>query len=104
MKADDTPAAVAKVIVPAATDKKPKLRYTAGPPARRPAGPPASRATTARCLAPAGTFDKQIRENARLLACHPGPTPRAFMPPDLPMYLTSPMSPVSSNVHCSATC
>ena len=58
MKAGDDPAVVAKVIVTAATDKKPKLRYTAGP--------LASRVTTARRLVPAGTFDKQIRKNNRL--------------------------------------
>ncbi|WP_328975188.1 oxidoreductase [Streptomyces canus] len=58
MEAGDDPAVVAKVIVTAATDKKPKLRYTAGP--------LASRVTTARRLVPAGTFDKQIRKNNRL--------------------------------------
>ncbi|MDT0484096.1 oxidoreductase [Streptomyces doebereineriae] len=58
MKAGDDPAVVAKVIVTAATDKKPKLRYTAGP--------LASRVTTARRLVPAGIFDKQIRKNNRL--------------------------------------
>jgi hypothetical protein len=46
------------VIVTAATDKKPKLRYTAGP--------LASRVTTARRLVPAGAFDKQIRKNNRM--------------------------------------
>ncbi|KUN02737.1 oxidoreductase [Streptomyces canus] len=60
MKAGDDPAVVAKVIVTAATDKKPKLRYTAGP--------LASRVSTARRLVPAGTFDKQIRKNNRLPA------------------------------------
>jgi nucleoside-diphosphate-sugar epimerase len=58
MKAGDDPAVVAKVIVTAATDKKPKLRYTAGP--------LASRVTTARRLVPAGAFDKQIRKNNRM--------------------------------------
>ncbi|WP_327731122.1 hypothetical protein OG250_40870 [Streptomyces sp. NBC_00487] len=43
---------------PAATDEKPKPRYTAGP--------PASRVTTARRLVPAGTFDQRIRKNNRL--------------------------------------
>jgi short-subunit dehydrogenase len=57
MKAGDDPAVVAKVIV-TATDKKPKLRYTAGP--------LASRVTTARRLAPAGAFDRQIRKNNRM--------------------------------------
>ncbi|MGP4005702.1 oxidoreductase [Streptomyces sp. 4N124] len=60
MEKGDDPAVVAKVIVTAATDKKPKLRYTAGP--------LASRVTTARRLVPAGTFDKQIRKNNRLPA------------------------------------
>ncbi|MFI0446707.1 oxidoreductase [Actinomadura sp. 6N118] len=58
MKAGDDPAVVAKVIVTAATDNKPKLRYTAGP--------LASRVTKARRLIPAGVFDKQIRKNNRL--------------------------------------
>ncbi|MGP4050353.1 oxidoreductase [Streptomyces sp. 2A115] len=58
MKDGDDPAVVAKAIVTAATDKKPKLRYTAGP--------LASRVATARRLVPAGTFDKQIRKNNRL--------------------------------------
>ncbi|MER5224663.1 oxidoreductase [Streptomyces flaveus] len=58
MKDGDDPAVVAKAIVTAATDKKPKLRYTAGP--------LASRVTTARRLVPAGTFDKQIRKTNRL--------------------------------------
>jgi NAD(P)-dependent dehydrogenase (short-subunit alcohol dehydrogenase family) len=60
MKDGDDPAVVAKVIVTAATDKKPKLRYTAGP--------LASRVTTARRLVPAGAFDKQIRKNNRMPA------------------------------------
>ncbi|WP_405816089.1 oxidoreductase [Streptomyces sp. NBC_01390] len=60
MEKGDAPAVVAKVIVTAATDKKPKLRYTAGP--------LASRVTTARRLVPAGVFDKQIRKNNRLPA------------------------------------
>ncbi|GAB2991851.1 oxidoreductase [Streptomyces pseudoechinosporeus] len=58
MKDGDDPAVVAKVIVTAATDKKPKLRYTAGP--------LASRVSAARRLVPAGTFDKQIRKTNRL--------------------------------------
>ncbi|MFI1355623.1 oxidoreductase [Streptomyces sp. NPDC020898] len=58
MEKGDDPAVVAKVIVTAATDKKPKLRYTAGP--------LASRVTTARRLVPAGTFDKQIRKTNRM--------------------------------------
>jgi short-subunit dehydrogenase len=58
MKDGDDPAVVAKVIVAAATDKKPKLRYTAGP--------RAALVSTARRLIPAGAFDKQIRKNNRL--------------------------------------
>ncbi|MGW0472350.1 oxidoreductase [Streptomyces coeruleorubidus] len=58
MEAGDDPAVVAEVIAAAATDKKPKLRYTAGP--------LASRVTTARRLVPAGVFDKQIRKNNRM--------------------------------------
>ncbi|MCX4706880.1 oxidoreductase [Streptomyces sp. NBC_01352] len=58
MEKGDEPAVVAKAIVTAATDKKPKLRYTAGP--------LASRVTKARRLVPAGTFDKQIRKINRL--------------------------------------
>ncbi|WP_443068414.1 hypothetical protein [Streptomyces sp. NBC_01352] len=58
MQDGDDPAVVAKVVVTAATDKKPKLRYTAGP--------PASRVTTARRLVPAATFDRQIRKSNHL--------------------------------------
>jgi NAD(P)-dependent dehydrogenase (short-subunit alcohol dehydrogenase family) len=54
IKDGDAPAVVAKVIVAAATDAKPKLRYTAGP--------VAGRASALRRLAPAGVFDKQIRK------------------------------------------
>ncbi|WP_208329629.1 oxidoreductase [Streptomyces bluensis] len=54
IKGGDDPAIVAKVIVAAATDPKPKLRYTAGL--------LAGRASTLRRLAPAGVFDKQIRK------------------------------------------
>ncbi|WBO63274.1 oxidoreductase [Streptomyces camelliae] len=58
IKDGDDPAVVAKVIVAAATDSKPKLRYTAGP--------LAGRASTLRRIAPAGVFDKQIRKLNRL--------------------------------------
>jgi short-subunit dehydrogenase len=58
MKKGDDPAVVAKVIVTAATDRKPKLRYTAGP--------LASRVSTARRLVPARFFDKQIRKLNRM--------------------------------------
>ncbi|KUO14591.1 oxidoreductase [Streptomyces dysideae] len=58
MKEGDDPAVVAKVIVTAATDEKPKLRYTAGR--------LASRVSAARRLVPAGTFDKQVRKTNRM--------------------------------------
>jgi NAD(P)-dependent dehydrogenase (short-subunit alcohol dehydrogenase family) len=50
----DDPAVVAKVIVAAATEAKPKLRYTAGT--------MAGRASTLRRVAPAWAFDRQIRK------------------------------------------
>jgi hypothetical protein len=58
MKDGDDPAVVAKVIVAAATDPKPKLRYTAGP--------TAGRVSTLRRIVPARAFDKQIRKLNRL--------------------------------------
>ena len=54
----DDPAVVAKVIVAAATDPKPKLRYTAGP--------LAGRVRTLRRFVPASAFDRQIRKLNRL--------------------------------------
>ncbi|MCX5055471.1 oxidoreductase [Streptomyces sp. NBC_00452] len=60
MKAGDDPAVVAKVIVAAATEKKPKLRYTAGP--------LAARMRTLRRFAPTATFDKGIRKFNRMPA------------------------------------
>lgn len=54
----DDPATVAKVVVAAATDAKPRLRYTAGP--------TAGRVSTLRRLVPAKAFDKQIRKLNRL--------------------------------------
>ncbi|WP_369227911.1 oxidoreductase [Streptomyces sp. R39] len=54
IKNGDDPAVVARVIVAAATDPKPRLRYTAGP--------MAGRASALRRIAPAGVFDKQIRK------------------------------------------
>ncbi|MEU5888998.1 oxidoreductase [Streptomyces sp. NPDC047461] len=54
----DAPAVVAKAIVAAATDAKPKLRYTAGP--------LAGRARILRRVAPAQVFDKQIRKMNQL--------------------------------------
>jgi NAD(P)-dependent dehydrogenase (short-subunit alcohol dehydrogenase family) len=58
LKDGDDPATVAKVIVAAATDPKPKLRYTAGP--------AAGRVATLRRVVPARTFDRQIRKLNRL--------------------------------------
>jgi NAD(P)-dependent dehydrogenase (short-subunit alcohol dehydrogenase family) len=60
MEGGDEPATVAKVIVTAATDPKPKLRYTAGP--------RAGRVSTLRRIVPARAFDKQIRKLNRLAA------------------------------------
>ena len=51
----DDPTTVAKAIVAAATDSKPKLRYPGGPKARR--------LSTMRRLVPARAFDKQLRKN-----------------------------------------
>jgi NAD(P)-dependent dehydrogenase (short-subunit alcohol dehydrogenase family) len=60
IKDGDDPAVVAKVIVAAATDTKPKLRYTAGP--------FAGRASTLRRIVPAWAFDRQIRKLNQLTA------------------------------------
>ncbi len=54
IKDGDDPAIVARVIVAAATDPKPKLRYTAGT--------LAGRASTLRRVVPAWAFDRQIRK------------------------------------------
>ncbi|MEW2306135.1 oxidoreductase [Streptomyces sp. NPDC006655] len=54
----DGPHVVAKVIVAAATDSKPKLRYTAGSMARR--------VSVLRRIVPSRTFDGQIRKLNRL--------------------------------------
>jgi NAD(P)-dependent dehydrogenase (short-subunit alcohol dehydrogenase family) len=54
----DDPAIVAKVIVSAATDQKPKLRY--------PAGPLAVRVSVLRRIVPARAFDKSIRKFNRM--------------------------------------
>ncbi|MEV0401895.1 oxidoreductase [Actinoallomurus sp. NPDC050550] len=54
MKDGDEPAVVAKAIVAAATDSKPKLRYTAGS--------VAGRVSKLRRIVPARAFDKQIRK------------------------------------------
>ncbi|MGW0331805.1 oxidoreductase [Streptomyces sp. NPDC003011] len=58
IRGGDAPAVVAKAIVAAATDARPKLRYTAGT--------TAGRVSTLRRLVPARTFDKQIRKINRL--------------------------------------
>jgi short-subunit dehydrogenase len=58
MKTGSDPAVIAKVIVAAATDPKPKLRYTAG------SG--AGRVSMLRRLVPARIFDKQIRKINRM--------------------------------------
>jgi short-subunit dehydrogenase len=54
IKDGDDPAVVAKVIVTAATEAKPKLRYTAGT--------LAGRVSTLRRFVPARAFDSQIRK------------------------------------------
>ena len=54
----DDPAVVAKVIVTAATDQRPKLRY--------PAGPTAGRVSVLRRVVPARAFDKSIRKLNRM--------------------------------------
>jgi len=58
MEGGDDPAVVAKVVVSAATDPKPRLRYAAGP--------TAGRVRTLRRFAPTGAFDRQIRKLNRL--------------------------------------
>ncbi len=60
LKTGDDPAVVAKVILAAATDAKPKLRH--------PAGRLATRMSALRRLAPAGTFDRGIRKFNRMPA------------------------------------
>jgi hypothetical protein len=54
----DDPAVVAKAIVAAATDPKPKLRYTAGP--------TAGLVSTLRRVMPSRAFDWQLRKFSRL--------------------------------------
>jgi NAD(P)-dependent dehydrogenase (short-subunit alcohol dehydrogenase family) len=58
MRTGADPAVIAKVIVAAATDAKPKLRY--------PAGSGAGRVRLLRRLVPARVFDKQIRKINRM--------------------------------------
>jgi NAD(P)-dependent dehydrogenase (short-subunit alcohol dehydrogenase family) len=57
-KDGDDPATVAKAIIAAATDSKPKLRYTAGA--------TAGRVSTLRRIVPSRAFDRQIRKLNRL--------------------------------------
>jgi short-subunit dehydrogenase len=58
MKDGDNPTTVAQAVVAAATDHKPKLRYTAGP--------RAGRLSMLRRIVPARVFDKQIHKFNRL--------------------------------------
>jgi NAD(P)-dependent dehydrogenase (short-subunit alcohol dehydrogenase family) len=58
MRGGDDPAVVAKAIVAAATDPKPKLRYLAGS--------TAGRVAALRRIVPARTFDKSIRKLNRM--------------------------------------
>lgn len=58
VKSGDDPAVVAKVVVAAATDPKPKLSY--------PAGSIAARVSALRRIVPAHTFDKSIRKLNRM--------------------------------------
>ena len=60
MERGDDPATVARSIVAAATDPKPRLRYAAGPTARR--------VSVLRRFVPAWAFDRQIRKLNRLPA------------------------------------
>jgi NAD(P)-dependent dehydrogenase (short-subunit alcohol dehydrogenase family) len=59
VKAGDDPAVVAKAVLAAATDSKPKLRYPVGL---------TGRVQTMRRLVPAGMFDRQIHKMNRLPA------------------------------------
>lgn len=58
MRGGDDPAVVAKVIVAAAADPKPKLRH--------PAGSTAARISVLRRLVPARTFDRSVRKLNRM--------------------------------------
>nr|WP_168504877.1 oxidoreductase [Streptomyces sp. S1D4-11]QIY93383.1 oxidoreductase [Streptomyces sp. S1D4-11] len=59
MRGGDDPAVVAKVIAAAATDPKPKLRYTAGS--------TAGRLSVLRRIVPARAFDKSVRKLNRMV-------------------------------------
>lgn len=58
MRSGDDPAVIAKVVVTAATDPKPKLSY--------PAGSIAARVSVLRRIVPARTFDKSVRKLNRM--------------------------------------
>ncbi|MGA6223130.1 oxidoreductase [Streptomyces umbrinus] len=58
MKGGDDPAVIAKVVVRAATDPKPKLSY--------PAGSIAARVSVLRRIVPARTFDRSVRKLNRM--------------------------------------
>jgi NAD(P)-dependent dehydrogenase (short-subunit alcohol dehydrogenase family) len=60
VRAGDDPAVVGQVIVAAATDTRPRLRYTAGTLARR--------VSKLRRYVPPAIFDKQIRKTSQLAA------------------------------------
>jgi hypothetical protein len=60
MRGGDDPAVIAKVVVAAATDRKPKLSY--------PAGSLAPRLSVLRRIVPARTFDKYVRKLNRMTA------------------------------------
>lgn len=60
VRAGDDPSVVARAVLAAATDTKPRLRYTAGP--------LAGRVATLRRFAPARAFDRQMRKLNRLPA------------------------------------
>ncbi|MER7692720.1 oxidoreductase [Streptomyces sp. NPDC097610] len=60
MRSGDDPTAVAKVVVTAATDPKPKLSY--------PAGSTAARISVLRRIVPARAFDKSVRKLNRMTA------------------------------------
>ena len=67
VKNGDDPATVARAIVAAATDPKPKLRYTPGSRARQ--------ISTLRRIAPSRAFDSQIRKYNWLAASRPPHNP-----------------------------
>ena len=68
IKGGDEPSVVGDVIVAAATDPRPKLRYPAGPLARR--------VSKLRRFAPSTLFDKQIRKINQLNGRASSPAPR----------------------------